>query len=426
MAELELPPWLSYVTFDEEGLRTTGIVQLPLTYTGPSIPLEWPWTQNGDANGPMQVSLLGGSGFQTLGPTTITAVRPEPTNGSDNNDDTGEPTTVPGIVTTQPDGEEETVPAASPTAPTVVITQTDAEGDATATATLPGILTTLSRPTTGDSDGTSPVATTVPATESTLADGQTTLVPVDSTLPVITTATLPGNSVTTATGFISTLPDGDTTAVFPTLSSVLDSASTYSGDASATESSATPSSDESASSTTETGSDGGDSSSNDDDDGLSGGQIAGIVVGVIAGVLLLLGLLLLCCLARRRRRQAAAGDGGAYARSHSTDDPGWDRNTNPSRRHASDGSDVEADPRQLFMQPPPDYPIGPDGRRTMRDLSRDDLLARYGQQKGHASPPVAAGGFAQRLLSRPVDHQATLGSYQTVSTSECGLSFSLE
>lgn len=402
MPELELPPWLSYVTFDEEGLRTTGIVQLPLTYTGPSIPLEWPWTAAQDNSGPIQVSLLGGPGFQTLGPTTITAVRPEPTNGNENNNNNNNGSN---------DEEDEDDGQVS-------IETTNEAGEPT---TVPGIVTTL--PPTGD--GTAPVATTttIPATESTLDNGQTTLVPADSTtVPATTTATLPGDSATTATGFISTLPEGDTTAVFPSLSSALDSAaSTAAGESktASTDASSTSTDVASASSSTETGS-GGDnhSGSSDDDDGLSGGQIAGIFVGVVTGVLLLLGLLLLCCLARRRRRRQAAG-GGAYARSHSTDDPRWDRNTNPSGRHASDESDVEVDPRQLFMQPPPDYPIGPDGRHTMRDISRDDIFARYGQQRDGAPPNGGGGGFAQRLLSKPVtNHQATLGSYQTVSTSE--------
>ncbi|KAJ7149808.1 hypothetical protein C8R43DRAFT_1006669, partial [Mycena crocata] len=42
-----LPPWLSFTTITEPQTTQTTLLYLPLTYYGPSIPLNSDWTYGG-------------------------------------------------------------------------------------------------------------------------------------------------------------------------------------------------------------------------------------------------------------------------------------------------------------------------------------------------------------------------------------------
>lgn len=456
--QLDLPPWLSYVSYtNEDGAVETGIAQLPLTYEGPSIPLEWPWTSPG-GNGGMRVSLLGGTGFQTLPPMTITAVistqgpltetQPATATNADTplatqtradqntaptgttatvpfvtTNDQGQLTTIPGAVSTRPDGEQTTVPVAASSAPSVATiyqTTTDDNGQLTTTGTIPGLVSTR----------TGGGLTTVPATASTLPNGDTTVVPLSPTgslRPLTTTATLPDSSLTTATGFLSTLSDGETTAVFPSLTTLSESSS----DSLSSDSSEAASSDDNSSasrSASSSESSGTLAAAGASNPGLSAGQIAAIVIGAILFSLIIFALLVLCCIRRKRRHRDAAyyssPGAGTYTRFGNVDPSG--------RQHqrASDSvddseADIDVDPRQLFMQPPAGYTgVGalppPNEMREVepaassRSSGSPRLLglvpSRQFLNRSAAAPAAAAGAKVVR--------SSTQASYQTASSSE--------
>lgn len=418
MPEQDLPPWLSRVTFDQaDGLQTTGIVQLPLTYAGPSIPLAWPWTSvNGQ--GEVLVSLLGGTGFQTLPETTLTAVisteapqetqaSPAPTAPFVTTDDTGQQITIPGVISTLPDGSETIVPAsptATPAPPaTAYLTETDSDGQPT--ATVPGVVSSI----TAESGDT---LTTIPATESTLENGQTTLIPItrvapsatDQRQPVTTTATLDGTP-TTATGFLSTLPDGSTTAIFSSLSSLSNSDSD--SDSSSTSDASSSTTESSMSSSISSSSEPSSSGASDSDNGLSDGQLAGIIVGSIVFALFLAALCALCCCFRRRRQ-----------RRHGSD-TGWTMVTNGSAGHQrlsdrtedEEEEDIDIDPRQLFMLPPAEYEGF--GQQPMREVERESGSSRSGST-GRSFGLLPPSRFSNRHSQGP----RPMASYHTVATTE--------
>lgn len=416
--ELDLPPWLSYVTYTDEAGTQTGIAQLPLTYDGPSIPLEYPWTSPG-GNGGLRISLLGGTGFQTLAPTTITAVisttggttdatSDSPTDNAQDQasvgqqttvpllttDSAGLTTTIPGVVTTQPNGQETTVAAAAPLrTATIYATGTATDGTPITTGLIPGLVSTLP----GGS------LTTIPATASLLPNGDTTVVPINPQ-PATTTATLQGTSLTTtATGYISTRPDGDTTTVFPSLSSLLSELSAASASAS------TASENQNSASHSESSGPIAPKGSGLD---LSAGQIAGLVVGSILALLIILALLVILGIRRKRQRRQQHFD--SYARFANAAPGSLHRHSDPAE---DSEADIDVDPSQLFMQPPAGYTGVGALPSSMREVPSGSTLANDSRRSLGLVP---SSRFSNRLLNTgaPLARPGTQGSYQTVSTSE--------
>ena len=292
-----------------------------MTYTGPSIPLDWPWVAADAPESERQrVSILGGTGYQYRTPgiqgqaaqTNADVQDPAPTGVimQDSNTIAGggndeEDTAVPTFEATM---EQALDPDADPADES----QQD-EQPFSSIVTLPnGRVVTVESPaiafTSAATDGAVIVDT---PTISYRPDGSATLVAnpaVITTLPNGRTSLVRPQSVT-----VSTLPDGSISSItLPTSTSSTDSGTSPSNSSSAPSSSTLLSSGASASSSSPV------IAAEQSQDDLSAGQIAGISLGSILFAGLLLGTFLIWFCVRRRQR--LRGDDASWVGISNTPD----------------------------------------------------------------------------------------------------------